>query len=111
MVTLLRAIESYPAVTLLMSTAPESRMLPEDAERLRGMAREAGARLTSEALPGIRRAILRPFADLAGPTTRLWRAGNPRGSGACEDPASVDGMAWASSPCRLASISAAWFAR
>ena len=65
MVTLLQAIVSYPAVTLLMSTTPAPRMLPEDAERLRGMAREAGARLTSEALTGIRGTVLRPLADLA----------------------------------------------
>jgi len=65
MVTLLQAIESYPAVSLLMSTTPASRMLPEDAERLLGMAREADSRLTSESLPGIRATILRPLADLA----------------------------------------------
>lgn len=74
MVTLLQAIESYPAVTLLMSTTPASRMLPEDAERLRGMVREAEARLTSESLPGLRGTVLRPLAKLAeeagcGPAT------------------------------------------
>jgi hypothetical protein len=74
MVTSLQAIESYPAVTLLMSTTPASRMLPEDAERLLGMAREAEARLTSESLPGIWGTALRPIADLAeeagrGPAT------------------------------------------
>ncbi len=74
MVTLLQAIESYPAVSLLMSTTPASRMLPEDAERLLGMARDAEARLMSESLPGVRGTILRPLADLAreaghGPAT------------------------------------------
>jgi hypothetical protein len=44
MVTLLQAIESYPAVTLLLSTTPASRLLAEDAERLRGMVRETEAR-------------------------------------------------------------------
>ncbi|HYN74844.1 MAG TPA: hypothetical protein VEV13_01465 [Candidatus Limnocylindria bacterium] len=74
MVTLLQAIESYPAVTLLMSTTPAARMLPEEAERLLGMAREAEVRLTSESLPGIRGTVLRPLAELAeeagrGPAT------------------------------------------
>ncbi len=74
MVTLLQAIESYPAVTLLMSTTPGSRMLPGDAERLLMLAREAEARLAGESLPGVRGTILRPLADLAedaghGPAT------------------------------------------
>ena len=74
MVTLLQAIESYPAVTVLMSTTPAPRMLPEDAERLLGMAREAEVRLTSESLPGIRATVLGPLAELAedagrGPAT------------------------------------------
>ncbi len=74
MVTLLQAIRSYPAVSVLMSTTPASQMLPEDAERLLGMAREAEARLKSEALPGIRGTVLRPLADLvqeagSGPAT------------------------------------------
>ena len=73
-VTLLQAIKSYPAVTLLMSTTPAPRMLPEDAERLRGLAREAQARLTAEALPGTWRTVLRSLADLVdeagrGPAT------------------------------------------
>ena len=77
MVTLLQAIESDPAVSLLMSTTPASRMLPEDAERLLGMARDAEARLLSESLPGVRGTILRPTSRLPGADRAppSWSAG------------------------------------
>ena len=74
MVTLLQAIKSYPAVSLLMSTTPSPRMLPDDAERLLGMVREAEARLAEESLPGVGGKLLGYLGEVAeaavsGPAT------------------------------------------
>jgi hypothetical protein len=73
LVTLLQSITSYPAVSLLMTTTPAPRMLPEDADQLLGMVRQAESRLAEEGLPGVQGTLL----DLAaaaedavdGPTT------------------------------------------
>lgn len=69
-VTLLQAIRSYPAVSLLMSTTPSRRMLPTEADRLRGLAREAESRLATEALPGVLGTIVGPLTDLVEVATR-----------------------------------------
>jgi len=73
-VSLLQAIASYPAVSVIMSTTPAMRMLPVDAQRLLGMAREAEGRLAAESIPGVRSTLLSPLADLVaeaagGPAT------------------------------------------
>ena len=70
MVTLLQGIKSYPAVSLLMSTTPAPRMLPEDAERLLGMVRDAEARLAEEALPGVGGGFLGSLTDAAEDAVR-----------------------------------------
>ena len=74
LVTSLQALRGYPAVSLLMTTTPAPRMLPDDVARLAGLARQAQRRLEAEALPAVRRTVLSPLADLVaeagrGPTT------------------------------------------
>ncbi len=74
-VTLIQAIKNYPAVSLLMSTTPSARMLPAEADQLRGLAREAHARLDSESLPDVHDTVLAPLHELVegaarGPTTQ-----------------------------------------
>ena len=65
-VTLLQAVQGYPTVSLLMNTTPAPRMLPDDAARLAGMAREAVRRLEDESLPGVAGSVLEPLRDLVG---------------------------------------------
>lgn len=74
LVTCLQALRGYPAVSLLMTTTPAPRMLPDDVARLAGLAREAQRRLEAEALPAVRRTVLSLLDDLVaeagrGPTT------------------------------------------
>ena len=70
LVTLLQALQAYPAVSLLMSTTPGPRMLPEDVARLAALARQAQARLGSETWPGGRATVLAPLADLVSAVGR-----------------------------------------
>jgi hypothetical protein len=70
LVTLLQTLQGYPAVSLLMSTTPAARMLREDAARLAALARQAQARLESEAMPGARATVLTPLAELVSAAGR-----------------------------------------
>jgi hypothetical protein len=70
LVTLLQTLQGYPAVSLLMSTTPAARMLREDAARLAALARQAEARLESEAMPGARGTVLAPMAELVSAVER-----------------------------------------
>ena len=70
LVTLLQARGGYPAVSLLLSTTPAPQMLPQDAARLTGLAREAQRRLEMEALPGVQGTVLTPLADLVDEASR-----------------------------------------
>lgn len=70
LVTQLQTLEGYPAVSLLMSTTPAARMLPGDAARLAALARQAEARLKSEALPGARGTELAELAELVSTVGR-----------------------------------------
>lgn len=77
LVTQLQAVSGYPAVSLLMTTTPAARMLPDDGARLAGLAREAERRLVElEGLPGARTALVTPLHDLVART-----AHGPAGQG------------------------------
>lgn len=73
-VLLLQAIHGYPAVSLLMNTAPAAVMTALDAGTLRRLVRQATQRLGSEALPEtpeVLRALDRLATQAAvGPTSR-----------------------------------------
>ena len=74
-VTLVQAVRGYPCVSLLMTTKPADRMVPDDAARLERLRVQALARLREERLLGAEAAIVDTLDRLvqeavAGPTDR-----------------------------------------
>ena len=65
LVTELQAVAGYPAVSVLMSTTPAPRMLPEDARRLDELVLRARRRLEGERLLRVQTTILEPLERLA----------------------------------------------
>lgn len=70
LVTMLQAVQGYPTVSLLQTTTPAARMLPEDAARLTGLLRDAEHRLGQESLPGVAGTVLDPLAELVAQAAR-----------------------------------------